>query len=164
MHVHASHSTHTTFYQGHLINTSHTFFWRAMYSSADIEGPEDVFLWADNTGEAAAAGDLLGGLSNAGSGILAVLVFGVTDLEEGGDGLLPTFSKEPLEPKDWKIGRQLILIISNACLYKNNESFISTKGVNVLTQTCSSNYAKKLTFYTFQVKICKLKFLESWLE
>ena len=49
---------------------------------------------------AAAAGDLLGRLSNACCGGVAVLVFGVTDLEEGGEGLLPTFSKEPLDPKD----------------------------------------------------------------
>lgn len=51
---------------------------------------------------AAAAGDLLGRLSNACCGGVAVLVFGVTDLEEGGEGLLPTFSKEPLDPKDWR--------------------------------------------------------------
>ena len=71
-----------------------------MYSSADIVGPEDVFLGPDSTGEAVAAGDLLGGLSDAGSGAVAVLVFGVTVLEEGGEGLLPTFSREPLDPKD----------------------------------------------------------------
>ena len=71
-----------------------------MYSSADIVGPVDIFLWLDSKGEAAAAGDLLGGLSNAGSGAVTVLVFGVTDLEVGGEGLPPTFSREPLDPKD----------------------------------------------------------------
>jgi len=29
-----------------------------------------------------------------------VLDFGVADLEEGGEVLLPTFSREPLDPKD----------------------------------------------------------------
>lgn len=29
-----------------------------------------------------------------------MLVFGVASLEEGGEGLLPAFSKEPLDPKD----------------------------------------------------------------
>lgn len=71
-----------------------------MYSLADIDGPEDIFLWPDSKGEAAAAGDLLGGLSDASSGKVAVLDFGVVDLEEGGEDLLPTFSREPLDPKD----------------------------------------------------------------
>ena len=69
-----------------------------MYSSADIVGP-DVFLCLNMTGEAA-AGDLLGGLSADGSGADDTLVFGVGALEEGGDGLLPAPSKEPLDPKD----------------------------------------------------------------
>ena len=71
-----------------------------MYSSADIDGPEDIFLWPDRREEEAAAGDLLGGLSDASSGKVVVLDFGVEDLEEGGEDLLPTFSREPLDPKD----------------------------------------------------------------
>ena len=78
-----------------------TFFWRAIYSSADIAGPEDIFLGPDGKGVEAAAGILLRELSNDGSGAVVVLVLGVANLEEGGDGLLPTFSKEPLDPKDW---------------------------------------------------------------
>ena len=70
-----------------------------MYSSADIIGP-DVFLSLNMTGEAEAAGDLLGGLSAASSGADVTLVFGVGTLEEGGDLLLPALSKEPLDPKD----------------------------------------------------------------
>jgi len=72
-----------------------------MWSSADIAGP-DVFLWFDMTGEslAAAAGDLLGRLSTGASGAADTLVFGVGTLEEGGEGLPPAFSREPLEPKD----------------------------------------------------------------
>ncbi|RMX38508.1 hypothetical protein pdam_00015229 [Pocillopora damicornis] len=73
---------------------------RAIYSSADIAGPEDIFLGPDGTGVEAAAGILLRELSNDGSGAVVVLVLGVANLEEGGDGLLPTFSKEPLDPKD----------------------------------------------------------------
>lgn len=70
-----------------------------MYSSADIVGP-DVFLCLNKSGEEEAAGDLLGGLSAPGSGADDTLVFGVGALEEGGDGLLPAPSKEPLDPKD----------------------------------------------------------------
>ena len=70
-----------------------------MCSSADIVGP-DVVLWFDVTGEGVTAGGLLGGLATAGSGAADTLVFGVAVLEEGGEGLLPAFSREPLDPKD----------------------------------------------------------------
>lgn len=92
-----------------------TFFWSAMWSSADIAGP-DVFLWFDMTGEslAAAAGDLLGGLSTGASGAADTLVFGVGTLEEGGEGLPPAFSREPLEPKDWNRPNELEVVPVNA--------------------------------------------------
>ena len=70
-----------------------------MCSSAEIVGPDD-FLWFDITGEAA-AGDLVGRPSDAaGSGAVDTLVFGVGTLEVGGEDLLPTLSREPLDPKD----------------------------------------------------------------